>query len=143
MARAFKATETVSTPEGEYTLSINIEVIDAIEDDFDTDFQSAVKLVGKGRLGKIARFLRGLLVEHHPQITLDEAFALAREHGGEFNAAMERLLGKTRPEEAEGNGSTENPPKARPGTGESSSSHGAPRASRRASSGSKRREPCS
>ena len=140
--RAFKATETVTTPEGDYTLSINIDVIDAIEDDFDMDFESAVKLVGKGRLGKIARFLRGLLLQHHPNVTRDDAFALAREHGAEFNAAMERLLEKARPDAAEGSGG-ENPQIAHRGTGASSSSRGARPASRRASSGSKRREPCS
>ena len=141
--RAFKATETVSTPDGDYTLSINIEVIDAIEDDFDTDFESATKLVAKGRLGKISRFLRGLLLQHHPDITTDDAFALAREHGDAFNEAMVRLLNKARPEQAEGEGGGENPPNAHRGTGESSSPHGAPPASRRASSGSKRRVPCS
>jgi hypothetical protein len=141
--RAFKATETVATPEGDYTLSINIDVIDAIEDDFDMDFESAVKLVGKGRLGKIARFLRGLLLEHHPNVTRDDAFTLAREHGAEFNTAMERLLEKARPEVAEVAVEGENPPSAHLGTGASSSSRGARPASRRASSGSKRREPCS
>lgn len=141
--RAFKATETVSVPAGDYTLSINIEVIDAIEDDFDMDFESAVALVGKGRLGKIARFLRGLLLQHHANVTLDEAFTLAREHGDTFNEAMMRLLAKARPDEAEGTVETAHPPIAHPGIGESSSSHGAPRGSRQASSGSKRRERCS
>ena len=142
--RAFKATETVTIPDGDYTLSINIEVIDAIEDDFDMDFESAAKLVGKGRLGKIARFLRGLLLPCHPNVTLDDAFALAREHGNAFNAAMVRLLEKARPEQTEAaTGGDENPPQAHDGTGESSSSHGAPQGSRRASSGSKRRERCS
>lgn len=142
--RAFKATETVTTPEGDYTLSINIEVIDAIEDDFDMDFESAVALVGKGRLGKIARFLRGLLLQHHPNVTLEDAFTLAREHGDAFNAAMVRLLEKARPEQTEAATSgDENPLNAHPGTGESSSSRGAPQGSRRATSGSKRRERCS
>jgi hypothetical protein len=141
--RAFKATETVETPDGDYTLSINIEVIDAIEDDFDTDFESAVELVGKGRLGKIARFLRGLLLQHHPNVTLDDAFTLARAHGTAFNEAMARLLEKARPEQAEASGDGENPPNAHRGTGENSSSRGAPQGSRRVSSGSKRREHCS
>ena len=141
--RAFKATETVTIGGADYTLSINIEVIDSIEDDFDMDFESAVALVGKGRLGKIARFLRGLLLQHHPDVTLEDAFALAREHGNLFNAAMVTLLEKARPETAEGAGGGANPPNARRGIGENSSSHGAPRGSRRASSGSKRREPCS
>lgn len=141
--RAFRATETVSVPEGDYTLSINIEVIDAIEDDFDTDFGSAVQFVEKRRLGKIAKFLRGLLLQHHPDITLEDAFALAREHGVVFNEAMVRLLSKARPEEQESAGGEENPPNAHHGTGESSSSNGAPPASPPASSGSKRRVPCS
>lgn len=141
--RAFKATETVTLPEGDYTLAIDIEVIDAIEDDFDMGFESAAKLVGKGRLGKIARFLRGLLLRHHPNVTLDDAFTLAREHGDAFNAAMVRLLEKAQPEATEAAPNGENPPSAHLGTGASSLSHGARQGSRRASSGSKRRAPCS
>ena len=137
MVRAFKATETVSVGGEDYTLAIDIEIVDEIEDDFDLDFESAAKLVAKGRLGKTARFLRGLLLRHHPDITLDEAYALAREHGNAMGSAMERLLIKAAPEVAEEEKGG-NPPIARRGTGGNSSSRGAPPISRRNSSGSKR-----
>lgn len=137
MVRAFRATETVSTGDGDYTLSINIEIIDAIEDDFDLSFDQVAKLIDKGRLGKVSRFLRCLLLPSHPDITLDETFGLAREYGDLFNHGMRRLLEKANPEPEE---KDENPPKAHRGTGGNSSSHGARQGSRRASSGNKRRE---
>jgi hypothetical protein len=109
--RAFKSTETVELGGEEYTLAIDIEIIDALEDEFDVGFDQILQAtVGKGRIGKTTRLLRGRLME---KIVPDQ--------------------------EAK----DENPPKARRGTGASSSSRGARPTSRQSSSGSRHREPCS
>lgn len=135
--RAFRASESVKCGDDEYTLAIDIEIIDALEDEFDIGFDKLLpEVIGKGRVGKISRLLRGLLSRHHPDLTLDEVGSLALENGPAFGDAIGNLILKASPEEEEEK--DENPPKARRGTGVNSSSHGAPRASRRQSSGAKR-----
>lgn len=140
MARAFNATETFELKgDGEYTFSIDIEIIDKIEDQFDDGFESIMLKIGSGklRLGKLTRLFHGLLVREHPDISLDDVGGLAFAHGKSLMAAMERLFVKAWPE-AETKG--KNPPKARRGTGANSSSNGARMASRQVSSGGKPRE---
>jgi hypothetical protein len=136
--RAFRSTETVRCGDDEYTLAIDIEIIDALEDEFGgLGFDKLLEeSVGKGRVGKTARLLRGLLIRHHPDLHIDEAGALAMDHGQEIGEAIERLILKALPEPEEAK--DENPPNAHRGTGASSSSRGARPASRRQSSGAKR-----
>lgn len=122
-ARAFKATETVVTVDGDFTLAIDMEIIDAIEDDFDCGFDEIMsRLQGKVRIGKLARLLRGLLLRHHPALTLDEAGSLALSYGDQFGEGMGRLFEKAQPDgEAKG----ENPPPPRRGARKRSTSRGA------------------
>jgi hypothetical protein len=141
MGNAFKASEAVKCGDGDYILAIDIEIIDALEDEFDMGFDRILpETIGKGRVGKTARLLRGLLVRHHPDISLEDAASLAVDHGAEIGEAIERLITKALPEpEAK----DVNPPKAHRGTGASSSSRGARPTSRPTNSGSRHREPCS
>jgi hypothetical protein len=132
MAWAFKNTEVVRIGDEEYTLAIDLEIIDALEDDLNLNFGEMLRLVGKGRVGKIARVLRGLLNRHHPDLSLDDVAELVTDHNHDFVNGMERLFAKASPEVKD-----ENPPKARRGTGASSLSNGARKGSRRASSGSR------
>jgi hypothetical protein len=139
--RAFKSTETVELGGEEYTLAIDIEIIDALEDEFDVGFDQILQAtVGKGRIGKTTRLLRGLLIRHQPDISLDTVGALAIDYGSEVGEAISRLMEKIVPDQE---AKDENPPKARRGTGASSSSRGARPTSRQSSSGSRHREPCS
>jgi hypothetical protein len=140
--RAFRSTETVKCGDHELTLAIDIEIIDALEDEFDIGFDKILpETVGKGRVGKTTRLLRGLLERHHPDLSLDDIGGLAIEYGAEIGEAIGRLIVKASPEVEEAK--DENPPKAHRGTGASSSSRGARQTSSRSSSGSKRPEPCS
>jgi hypothetical protein len=139
--RAFRSTETVKCGEDEFTLAIDIEIIDALEDEFDLPFDKLlVETIGKGRVGKTTRLLRGLLARHHPDLGLDEIGALAMDRGEEIGEGISRLIEKATPE---AEAKDENPPKAHRGTGGNSSSRGAQRTSRRTNSGSRRPEPCS
>lgn len=141
---AFRATEAVKCGDEEYTLAIDIEIIDALEDEFDLGFDKLIsKVVSGGRIGQISRLLRGLLSRHHPDITLDDVGGLAMEYAGAFGDAISRLITKASPQEDGSEAKDENPPIARRGTGAGSSSRGAQPASSRRSSGAKRREPCS
>lgn len=133
--RAFKATEIVSCGGVDYTLAIDIAIIDALEDEFDLGFAELMtQVAGKARVGKTSRLLRGLLSRNHPELTLDDVGTLALNYGEELGEGMGRLFLKASPEEEK----DENPPMARRGTGANSSSHGARRTSRQSSSGNKR-----
>lgn len=122
--RAFKATETVQTAEGVFTLAIDMEIIDSLEDEFDCGFDELMRqFEEKVRIGKLARLLRGLLSRHHPGLSLDDAGALAFNYGAEFGEGMGRLFQKAQPESAETKG--ENPPKPRRGARKASLQHGA------------------
>jgi hypothetical protein len=135
--RAFRATEDVKCGDKTYTLAIDIEIIDALEDEFDLGFDKIfAETIGKLRIGKTTRLLRGLLSRHHPDIELDDVGALAMEFGSEFGDAIGRLIDKASPDTDETKG--ENPPKAHRGTGGNSSSRGARQGSSRQSSGAKR-----
>lgn len=139
MVKPFKATETVTTDDGDYTLAIDIGIIDALEDEFDQDFaQLMQQFQGSTRIGKLTRLVRCLLARNHPELDLDDVGALLMAGSEPFAQGMTRLFDKASPDQKAGEG--ENPPKAHRGTGASSSSSGAPRGSRRASSGSKRLE---
>jgi hypothetical protein len=147
--RAFRSTETVKCGDQDLTLAIDIEIIDALEDEFDCGFdQIFATTIGKGRVGKTTRLLRGLLQRHHPDLSLDDVGGLAVEYGIELGEAITRLIEKAIPEAESGpepgpEAKDENPPTAHRGTGASSSSRGARQISRQSSSGSRRREPCS
>lgn len=143
MVRAFKATEVVSTEAGEFTLAIDIAIIDELEDEFDVGFAELMEQFQKEqRVGKLCRLLRGLMARHHPDLTLDDVAGLFMEYPDAFGEGFSRLFEKARPEQGqEAKGA--NPPKPRRGTGGNSSSLGARPASRRATSGDKRPEPCS
>lgn len=135
--RAFNASETVQCGDEEYTLSIDIGVIDALEDEFDISFDQILpQTIGKGRVGKASRLLRGLLLPCHPEITLNETGALAIQYGEEIGEAITNLIIKASPEAPEEKDT--NPLKAHRGIGASSSSRGAQQASRRRNSGAKR-----
>lgn len=137
MVRAFKATETVNVDGEDYTLAIDIAIIDALEDEFDLDFETITKqFQGKVRIGKLTRLIRGLLSRNHPELTLDEVGGLLMADSDAVGKGLERLFAKATPEAGEAKG--ENPPIARRGTGASSSSRGARLTSRRNNSGSKR-----
>lgn len=139
--RAFRSTEAVKCGDRELTLAIDIEIIDALEDEFDCGFDEVFqKTIGRGRIGKTTRLLRGLLERHHPDLSLDDIGGLAMEYGVEFGQAIDRLITKATPE---AEAKDENPPKAHRGTGANSSSRGARPTSRRTNSGSRRPEPCS
>lgn len=136
--RAFRASETAKLGDEEYTLAIDIELIDALEDEFDLPFDKLLPEVVNGRrVGKISRLLRGLLSRHHPDLTLDDVGGMVIDYGEEFGEAITRLIIKASPE---AEAKDENPPKAHRGTGASSLSHGARPTSRRQNSGAKRRE---
>lgn len=144
MVTAFRSSETVKCGEDEYTLALDIQIIDELEDDFDMGFDKLMAdVLSKGRVGQISRLLRGLLVRHHPNIDIDQVGGLVMEYGEQFGEGISRLMDKISPQADGSEVKDENPPKAHRGTGAGSSSRGAPRASRRPSSGSKRREPCS
>ena len=137
MIRPFRNEVTVAAAGEEFTLAIDISIIDALEDEFDLPFDELMAQFQKGtRVGKAARLLRGLLARHHPDLTLDDVGGILMEDSDAFAVAMQRLFEKASPEQEGGTG--ENPPRAHRGTGDNSSSNGAPRGSRRASSGSKR-----
>ena len=136
MALALRGSETVKCVGEEYTLAIDIEIIDALEDEFGLNFDELLGLVAKGRIGKTTRLLRGLLSRHHPDLTLDDVAELAQDHQGELIVGMERLFSKAAPDEDE-EAKGENPPKAHRGTGVGSSANGARKGSRRATSGSR------
>lgn len=140
MVRAFRSEEVAQCGDEEYTLAIDITIIDALEDEFDLPFDDLMAQFEKSaRIGKLARLLRGLLSRHHPELGLDEIGGLLLEYNDAFGLAMQRLFEKATPDKKKAKG--ENPPKARRGTGGSSSSHGArTTAGRRATSGSKRLE---
>ena len=122
--RPFKATEVVSTPDGDFTLAIDMAIIDSLEDEFDCGFDELMsQFQGKVRIGKLARLLRGLLVQHHPGLTLDDTGALAMAYGEELGEGMKRLFEKAQPEPAEAKGA--NPPKPRRGAQKASLQHGA------------------
>lgn len=95
-------------------LVINFRALDAIEtltgQDFDT---SLVELQsGKARTGLICKVVWGLLREHHPEMTIDQATSLVfGEIGVTVGVALQSLLEAAFPvaEEAKG----ENPPKRR------------------------------
>ena len=124
MMRAFKATETVSTADGDFTLAIDMAVIDALEDEFDCGFDVLMEqFQAKVRIGKLARLLRGLLATHHPELSLDDAGALAFTYGTEFGEGMGRLFEKAQPQAEEAKG--ENPPKPRRGARKNSTARGA------------------
>lgn len=128
-APAFKATEVVETSDGEFTLAIDMEIIDALEDDFDCGFDEIMgRFRGNVRIGKLARLLRGLLSRHHPDLSLDDTGALAMAYGTEFGDGMGRLFVKAQPDAkaSKGGGAkAENPPKPRSGARKASSRHGA------------------
>lgn len=133
----FRATETVKCGDREFTLAIDIEIIDALEDDLGVGFDKILdETIGKGRVGKTTRLLHGLLLRHHPDIELDDVGSLVVQHGIEIGEALIRLIEKAIPEPEEEKGP--NPPKAHRGTGESSSSRGARQTSRQTNSGSRR-----
>jgi hypothetical protein len=139
---AFRSTEPVKCGDDEFTLAIDIETIDALEDEFGVGFDQILDTtVGKGRIGKTARLLRGLLSRHHPDLTLDDVGGLIIGYGQDLGEGIKRLIEKATPEQTEAK--DENPPIARRGTGASSSSRGAQRISHQTNSGSRRREPCS
>jgi hypothetical protein len=138
MFRAFKTTEVVSTDDGDFTLAIDIEIIDALEDEFDLGFDALMQqFQTEQRVGRLCRLLRGLMARHHPDLSLDDVAGLFMEHADKFGEGFTRLFEKARPDQGE-EAKGENPPKPRRGTGGNSSSHGARPASRRATSGSKR-----
>lgn len=130
MGRLFNASEPFEADGQTYTLALDIEIIDAIEDELDCGFIDLMAQMGGGglRIGRMSRVVRNLLLRHHPKATLNEAGSLLMGHGEALNAAMENLFAKAWPDAAETKG--ENPPKARRGTGTNSTSNGARKASR-------------
>lgn len=141
--RAFNASEAVDLGDEEYTLAIDIAVIDKLEDEFDCSFDQLMEKIGGNRIrmGKMARLVKGLLDREHPDLTLDEVGALIFSHGEAVSGALERLFAKAWPDQVAGTKGA-NPRKARRGTGASSSSNGARKVSRPASSGDRRPELC-
>ena len=138
MVRAFLATEAFEIEGDEYKLFMDIGVIDAIEDAIDMGFTDFMAGLGKGsvKAGKMSKVFLGLLAAKQPSITLNEVGALYFAHGAEMMTAFEQLCVKAWPEQAE-QVKGENPPKAHRGTGGNSSSNGARKGSRQATSGSK------
>lgn len=121
MPKAFNASEAIELAGDEYTLAIDISIIDRLEDEFDCSFDQLMTKIGSGkvRMGKMTRLVRGLLAREHPDLSLDETGSLLFGHGEEISGAMERLFAKAWPEQAaETKG--KNPRKARRGTGASS-----------------------
>ena len=138
MVRAFRATEIVETPDGAFTLAIDIAIIDALEDEFDLGFDALMQqFQTEQRVGRLCRLLRGLMARHHPDLSLDDVAGLFMEHAEKFGESFTRLFEKARPDQAE-EAKGQNPPKPHRGTGGNSSSRGARPGSRRASSGAKR-----
>jgi hypothetical protein len=136
--RAFNAFEPVELGGEEYTLAIDISVIDKLEDEFDCSFDQLMEKIGGGRIrmGKMARLVKGLLTREHPDLSLDEVGTLLFSHGEAVSGALERLFEKAWPDQVAGTKGP-NPRKARRGTGASSLSNGARKVSRQASSGSR------
>lgn len=137
--RAFRSEETVECGEDRFTLAIDITIIDALEDEFDLPFDQLMEQFEMStRIGKLARLLRGLLSRHHPELDLDDVGGLLVDNTDAFAKAMFRLFDKATPDKKEAK--DKNPPKAHRGTGAGSSSRGAQRGSRRATSGRRRLE---
>jgi hypothetical protein len=134
MGRLFNATEPFEADGQTFTLAIDIEIIDAIEDELNNGFIQIMAEMGSGnlRIGKMSRVVRGLLARHHPKITLNEAGSLLVSDGDVLNTALENLFAKAWPDAAGTKG--ENPPIARRGTGKRSTSSGARKTSRQATS---------
>jgi hypothetical protein len=86
---AFKSTETVKCGDEDYTLAIDIEIIDALEDEFDVGFDQILpRRVGKGRVGKTTRLLRGLLSGTILTSRSKTVGALAIDYGAEVGEAI-------------------------------------------------------
>lgn len=140
MVRAFRASEDVEIDGEIYTLFIDIGVIDAIEDDLDLSFLELMAKIGSGmRVAKLVRVYHALLLTKHPDLNIDETATLAFQHGTDLLSALEKLSEKAWPEAAAKTKGA-NPRKARRGIGASSSSNGARKVSRPASSGDRRPE---
>jgi hypothetical protein len=119
MPVAFNASEVVLCGGVEYKLTIDVAIIDEIEDAFDCSFDQLMAKLGAGsvRMGKMSRLIRGLLSREHPDITLNEVGALVFAHAKAFGFHLEKLLQKAFPAQTE---KAKNPPKARRGTGANS-----------------------
>jgi len=116
MVKPYYNEQAVTVGEETYRLVINFKTIDATESllggrSYDTILGEM--LAGNPSVGLQARVVWGLLQEHHPKVTLEEASALARGEAGEaVGAAFAKLIEAAFPT-AEPEAKGKNPPKRR------------------------------
>lgn len=96
MLQPFHNEEAVRVGEDTYRLVLNFRAIDATETQLGgRSYESILNelLVGRPSVGLQARVVWGLLREHHPHISLEEADALARgPSSGDIGVALGKLL---------------------------------------------------
>jgi len=127
--------QAVSIDGETYRLVINFKTIDATESVLDGRSYDKIlgeMLAGNPPVGLQARVVWGLLREHHPEVTLEQASALARGEAGEaVGYAIGKLIMAAFPA-AKGKAKDANPPKPR-GASRPSSKRGARSSSRKRS----------
>lgn len=109
--------EAVRVGDHTYRLVINFRTIDATETQLGgRSYESALTelLTGRPSTGLQARVVWGLLREHHPEVTIEEADALARgPSAADIGEAIGKLLHAAFPIVQTPKAKGENPPKRR------------------------------
>jgi hypothetical protein len=116
MVQPFYNEEAVTADGETYRLVINFRTIDATESVLGRSYDSVLRemLIGKPSVGLQARVVWGLLREHHSDITLEQADALARGKSGKlFGFAIGNLFQAAFPFAGEPKEKGPNPPKRR------------------------------
>lgn len=115
--KAFYNEEAVQVDGETYRLVINFRAIDATESLLGgVPFNDVLEELssGKQRLGVIGKVLWGMLREHHPDVTLDQAASLMfGETGVAAGMAVHKLLEAAFPVAEPGKPKGKNPPKRR------------------------------
>lgn len=117
MLKAFYNEEQLAVDGDIYRLVLNFRAIDATESLIGCSFNSILRQITLDPpLGLVGKLLWGLLREHHPEVSLDEAASLMfGDTGVLVGAAVRRLLDAAFPQADEGDGKPKdgNPPKRR------------------------------
>jgi hypothetical protein len=113
MPKAFYCEQPVTVGDETLRLVLNFRAIDAIEGLTDRSFNEVLTELQKidAKLGLVGKVLWGLLREHHPEVTIDQAASLMFGQTGEtVGMAIGKLISAALPRgEAKG----KNPPKRR------------------------------
>lgn len=117
MVQPYYNEQAVTVGDETFRLVINFKTIDATESLLggrSYDMILGEMLTGRPSVGTQARVVWGLLREHHPEITLEQASALARGEAGErVGIAIAQLLNAAFPLADEPKAKGKNPPQRR------------------------------